>query len=125
LAGFLHAAANEALEIFLLRHGGSPCVAPRHTLPSSEHRDDTRSIAKADPGVFPPLPLEDPRWGRIEEVGRGSPPSTTRPQRTTRLKEKAQEHQAVPPSGRKPGHDPTNPRSARAVHRSRPVRGAG
>src|SRR5918994_5522056 len=36
---------------------------------------DTRGIQRlitSDPGVFPPLPHEDPCWGRADEVGRGS-----------------------------------------------------
>src|SRR2546422_10104609 len=49
-------------------------MAPRS--PAAERPGDTRSFAKADPGVFPPLPLGNPRWGRTEEVGRGSPPAT-------------------------------------------------
>src|SRR5256712_9748270 len=44
------------------------------TLPSSVTPRRPKGLLDADPGVCPPLPHGDPRWGRIGEVGRGSPP---------------------------------------------------
>src|SRR5436309_13010203 len=45
-----------------------------HTPPSSVAPRRPKGLRDADPGVCPPLPHGDPRWGRIDEVGRGSPP---------------------------------------------------
>src|SRR6266545_5700133 len=48
--------------------GRSPAATPERRRKGS---------ADTDPGVCPPLPHEDPRWGRAEEVRRGSPPVAT------------------------------------------------
>ena len=39
-------------------------------LPSSGALRRRKGVLDADPGVCPPLPHENPRWGRVEEVGR-------------------------------------------------------
>src|SRR5438445_530722 len=46
----------------------------RRTPPSSVTPRRPKGLLDADPGVCPPLPHGDPRWGRIDEVGRGPPP---------------------------------------------------
>src|SRR2546426_115802 len=46
-----------------------------HTPPSSDAARRHKGSRDADPGVCPPLPHADPRWGRVDEVGRGSPPA--------------------------------------------------
>src|SRR3989304_5989656 len=52
--------------VVLLRSGHGPCP------PAAMVRGVPKG-ADADPGVRPPLPPGNPRWGRVGEVGRGPP----------------------------------------------------
>src|SRR5437867_5766396 len=69
---FLHTSANEALEVFIGRHWKVLWLGHGHTPPSGDAPRRPKAAAIIDPGVCPPLPHRDPRWGRAEEVGRGS-----------------------------------------------------
>src|ERR1700704_2288409 len=46
-----------------------------HPPPSSDAPWRRKGVLDTDPEVCPPLPHENPRWGRVVEVGRGSPPA--------------------------------------------------
>ena len=75
LARLLHPGADEALEVFLLRHHVFLRSRRDGTLPSNAAGAAvTKELVSAGPGVCPPLPRVGLRWGKTVEVGRGPTP---------------------------------------------------